>query len=165
MDNIEGIEVAKAYGLEELLSHRVKIKSNEILKNEYARNRYQALANGLVLIIKWIPTIICSLLSLYFVLKNVITLGELMAFLVLFGKISAPISELPFRIIEAKEMMISVKRIENLINTPKEKSGNYVGKDIEQQDTVIEMKNVSFSYREDKTEAEDTKILKNIELT
>lgn len=52
-----------------------------------------------------------------------------------------------------------------MINTPKEKSGNYVGKDIEQQDTVIEMKNVSFSYREDKTEAEDTKILKNIELT
>ncbi len=51
-------------------------------------------------------------------------------------------------------MMISVKRIENLINTPKEKSGNYVGKDIEQQDTVIEMKNISFSYREDKTEAD-----------
>lgn len=165
LDNIEGIEVAKAYGLDELLSHRVKIKSNEILKNEYARNRYQALANGLVLIIKWIPTIICSLLSLYLVLKNVITLGELMAFLVLFGKISAPISELPFRVIEAKELMISVKRIENLINTPKEKSGNYVGKDIEQQDTVIEMKNVSFSYREDKMEAEDTNILKNIELT
>lgn len=44
LDNIEGIEVAKAYGLEELLSHRVKIKSNEILKNEYARNRYQVLA-------------------------------------------------------------------------------------------------------------------------
>ena len=88
-----------------------------------------------------------------------------MAFLVLFGKISAPISELPFRIIEAKELMISVKRIENLINTPKEKSGKYVGKDIEQQETVIEMKNVSFTYREDKTEGEDTKILKNIELT
>lgn len=165
LDNIEGIEVAKAYGLEDILSQRVTAKSNEILKNEYARNRYQALANGLVLIIKWIPTIMCSLLALYLVLKNVITLGELMAFLVLFGKISTPISELPFRIIEAKELMISVKRIESLINTPKEKSGNYTGKDKEQQEIVIEMKNVTFSYSEDKNEAEDTKILKNIDLT
>lgn len=165
LDNIEGIEVAKAYGLEDILSQRVTAKSNEILKNEYARNRYQALANGLVLIIKWIPTIMCSLLALYLVLKNVITLGELMAFLVLFGKISTPISELPFRIIEAKELMISVKRIESLINTPKEKSGNYTGKDKEHQEIVIEMKNVTFSYSEDKNEAEDTKILKNIDLT
>ncbi len=127
LDNIEGIEVAKAYGIEEILDRRVRLKADEILKNEYSRNRYQALANGLVLTIKWVPSIICSLIVLFLVLKNVITVGELMTFLVLFGKISSPLSELPFRVIDAREMMISVKRIEALIATPKEAIGRYPG--------------------------------------
>jgi len=162
LDNIEGIEVAKAYGIERLLGQRVKVKSDEILKNEYARNKYQALANGLVSLIKWIPTIICSLLALSLVLKNIIMVGDLMAFLVLFGKISTPISELPFRIIDAREMLVSVKRIERLMNTPAEKSGDFTGENIESEENVIEMKNVSFSYEE---HIENDKTLKELNLT
>lgn len=146
LDNIEGIEVAKAYGIESLLGQRIKVKSDEILKNEYARNRYQALANGLVSLIKWLPTVICLLLALRLVMENTITVGDFMAFLVLFGKISTPISELPFRIIDAREMMISVKRIDNLINTPAESSGNFMGENIECEDNVIDIRNVTFSY-------------------
>lgn len=146
LDNIEGIEVAKAYGIESLLGQRIKVKSDEILKNEYARNRYQALTNGLVSLIKWLPTVICSLLALRLVMENTITVGDFMAFLVLFGKISTPISELPFRIIDAREMMISVKRIDNLINTPAESSGNFMGENIECEDNVIDIRNVTFSY-------------------
>lgn len=103
LDNIEGIEVARAYGLENILGNRVSIKAKEILNNEYARNRYRALANGLTSLIKWVPTIICALIALGLTINKVINLGELMAFLVLFGKISSPISELPFRIIDARE--------------------------------------------------------------
>lgn len=161
LDNIEGIEIAKAYGIENLLGQRVENKSDEILKNEYARNRYQALANGLTLLIKWIPTIICSLITLTLVLKNIITIGELMAFLVLLGKISNPISELPFRIIDGREMMISVKRIQNLINIPKEHSGEYLGKNIKSQQTFIQLKDVSFSY----TGEETARVLTNVSMT
>ncbi len=159
LDNIEGIEVAKAYGIESLLGQRIKVKSDEILKNEYARNRYQALANGLVSLIKWIPTVMCSLIALWLVIENNITVGDLMAFLVLFGKISTPISELPFRIIDAREMMISVKRIDNLINTPAESSGNFMGENIEREDNVIDIRNVTFSYG---NQNENDGILRNI---
>ncbi len=159
LDNIEGIEVAKAYGIESLLGQRIKVKSDEILKNEYARNRYQALANGLVSLIKWIPTVMCSLIALWLVIENTITVGDLMAFLVLFGKISTPISELPFRIIDAREMMISVKRIDNLINTPAESSGNFMGENIEREDNVIDIRNVTFSYG---NQNENDGILRNI---
>ncbi|MGN0340360.1 MAG: ABC transporter ATP-binding protein [Lachnospira sp.] len=146
LDNIEGIEIAKAYGIEEILGKRVKNKANEILQNEYARNRYQALANGVTLIIKWVPTIICSIVTLVLVLKDIISIGELMAFLILLGKITNPISELPFRLIEAKEMIISVKRIQDLISTPPEKSGTYKCMDVNSFSKVFELKNVGFSY-------------------
>lgn len=166
LDNIEGIEVAKAYELEKILGRRIKLKAEEILKNEYARNRYQALANALVLIIKWVPSIICSMIVLSLVLKNVITIGEFMAFLVLFGKISAPLSELPFRIIDAREMLVSVKRINDLICTPKEQSGEYVGghNEIETAENVIEMRNVSFTYVSSESKRNGNTVLNNINI-
>ncbi len=146
LDNIEGIEVAKAYGIEAVLGKRVKDKAGEILQNEYARNKYQALANGATLTIKWIPTIVCSLVTLCLVLKNVISLGQFMAFLILSSKITNPMSELPFRIIDAKEMMISVKRIQHLMNIPSEKSGTYQGENTDLCSKVIELENVGFTY-------------------
>ena len=137
----------------------MSVKAKEILSNEYARNRYQALANGLTSLIKWVQTIICALIALSLTLKNVITLGELMAFLVLFGKISSPMGELPFIIIDAREMMISVKRIEELINLPEESSGSYENRDISKVNDIIRLDNVGFSY------ASDSPVLKDISMT
>ena len=165
LDNIEGIEVAKAYAIEETLGLRVSSKAKEILKNEYSRNRYQALANGIVLLMKWVPSDGCSLIALFLVLKNTITIGEFMSFLVLFGKISTSLSELPFRIIDAREMLISVKRIEELLCAPKEVSGDYKGSELKNVENIIELKNVSFSYASGNTKCFENRILKDINVS
>lgn len=164
LDDIEGIEVAKAYVIEETLGLRVSSKAKEILKNEYSRNRYQALANGIVLLTKWVPSVVCSLIALFLVLKNTITIGEFMSFLVLFGKISTPLNELPFRIIDAREMMISVNRIEMLLYAPKETSGDYKVSELKNVENIIELKNVSFSYTNDDTKCLENRILKDINM-
>lgn len=165
LDNIGGIEVARAYGLENILGNRVSLKAKEILNNEYARNRYQALANGLTSLIKWVPTVICALIALSLTINKVINLGELMAFLVLFGKISSPISELPFRIIDAREMMISVKRMEELINLPKERSGSYKDTDISHVKEIMRLENIRFSYDENADGKNEKNVLNNISMT
>lgn len=146
LDSMEGIEIAKSYCIEKLLGQRIHEKAEEILKNEYSRNRYQALANGLTMLIKWVPTIICSLIALALVLNRTISIGELMAFIVLFNKIFNPVSELPFRIMDAKEIMISVKRIERLMCTKPEKSGSYEETVSGNTENVIELNNITFSY-------------------
>ena len=161
LDNIEGIEIARSYGLESILGKRVSIKAKEILGNEYSRNRYQALANGLTSLIRWVPTIICALIALSLSINNVITIGELMAFLVLFGKISSPLSELPFIIIDAREMMISVKRIEELINLPKENSGSYCLQDISKVKDIIRLDSIRFAYDSE----DEAQVLDNISMT
>ncbi len=165
LDNIEGIEIARSYGLESILGKRVSIKAKEILNNEYARNRYQALANGLTSLIKWVPTIICALIALSLTINGVVTLGELMAFLVLFGKISSPMGELPFIIIDAREMMISVKRIEELINLPEESSGSYKTKDISKVKDIIRLNNINFAYARNSDSADEVPVLEDISMT
>ena len=165
LDNIEGIEIARSYGLESVLGERVSIKAKEILSNEYSRNRYQALANGLTSLIRWVPTIICALIALSLSIHSVISIGELMAFLVLFGKISSPLSELPFIIIDAREMMISVKRIEELINLPKENSGSYSIQDISKVKDIISLDNISFAYDKKSDSADEAHVLDNISMT
>lgn len=146
LDSIDGIEIAKSYCIEKLLWKRVHKKTEEILKNEYARNKYQALANGLIMLVKWVPTIICSFIALAMVLNRTISIGELMEFIILFNKIFNPMSELPFRIMDAKEMMVSVKRIERLMCTDPEKSGSNEEARCDNTENIIELKNISFSY-------------------
>ncbi len=165
LDNIGGIEVARSYGLESILGKRVTVKSKEILSNEYSRNRYQALANGLTSLIRWVPTIICALIALILTINHVITVGDLMAFLVIFGKISSPMSELSFIVIEAREMMISVKRIEELINLPKESSGSYSIQDISNIKDIITLDNISFAYDGDSDNADEVCVLDDISMT
>ena len=114
---------------------------------------------------KWVPSVGCSLIALFLVLKNTITIGEFMSFLVLFGKISTSLSELPFRIIDAREMLISVKRIEELLCAPKEVSGDYKGSELKNVENIIELKNVSFSYASGNTKCFENRILKDINVS
>ena len=102
---------------------------------------------------------------IFLVLKNTITIGEFMSFLVLFGKISTSLSELPFRIIDAREMLISVKRIEELLCAPKEVSGDYKGSELKNVENIIELKNVSFSYASGNTKCFENRILKDINVS
>lgn len=146
LDCIEGIEIARSYSIEKLLEQRIHEKAGQIKKNEYSRNKYQALANGLTMLIKWMPSILCMLIALDFVLNGIISIGELMAFMILFNKLFNPVSELPFRIMDAKELMISVKRIERLMCIMPEKSGTYEETISPNTENVIELKNITFSY-------------------
>lgn len=155
-DNIAGIEVCRTYSLEKFLNKRIDNKAKEILANEYVRNAYQAVVNFITNALKWIPSVICSIIALILTLDNIITVGELMEFIILFNKISSPLSELPFRIIDAKEMLVSVRRINNIINIEQENSGSYKNTFVTLEKQVISCQNISLTYKQ--------KILKNVSL-
>ena len=158
-DNISGILTGRIFAIESVLGKRIDDKADEILCNEYARNRYQALANGITNLLKWIPTVVCSVFALIMTLNKSINVGELMAFLVLFNKITAPLSELPFRVIDGKEMLVSVKRLNEVINAPKEHSGNYIPVDVEKCEEIISLRNLSFAYDHDNNILKDVNLL------
>lgn len=148
VDNIAGIEIARSYELREVLDSRVDGIAKDILKNEYSRSKYQSIANGTRNFIMWLPSVICSVIALIEVLNGRITLGALMGFIVLFNKISDPLSNIPATINEGLEMMVSVNRINEILNFPSEHSGNsrFAMKNTDKY--VMELNNVTFSYEE-----------------
>ena len=147
-DDIAGIAIARSYGLNEILNERVKKIANDILENEIYRNRYQAIGNVIQSLIKWIPSVICSLIALIEFFRGQLSIGDMMAFIILFNKISSPLSELPFKINDGRELLISIKRINEIMDAPKEHSGTYCGNssDLSKTESVICFKDVSFWY-------------------
>ena len=126
-DDIAGIAIARSYGLNKILNERVEKIANDILENEIYRNKYQAIGNVIQSLVEWIPSVICSLIALMEFFKGQLSIGDMMAFIILFNKISSPMSELPFKINDGRELLISIKRINEIMAAPKEHSGTYCG--------------------------------------
>ncbi len=63
-DAVSGIVVERAFQLYDVLNKRINDIAKDILKNEYARNRIQAISNGIENLMKWLPNIICMLFAL-----------------------------------------------------------------------------------------------------
>lgn len=133
-------------GLYKVLNQRIDNIAEDILKNEYARNRIQAVSNAISNLLRWLPNVVCFVFALMEVFSGNLSVGELLAFEVLFAKITDPISELPFRINDAREMLVSLNRIDDILNAPKESGGvqilnaDYSGKN------VIVLENASYWY-------------------
>lgn len=145
-DAVSGIVEVRAFHLYDVLNKRINDVAEDILKNEYARNRIQAISYAIANIMKWLPNVICTIFALAEVLSGKLSIGELVAFQVLLSKIVTPISELPFRINDAREMIVSMRRIEELMSAPKEKSGTWMPEENYKGQDTITLENVSFWY-------------------
>ncbi len=129
LDAYQGIAVGKSFNLYEVQKKRIYRVIDAILTNEYIRTKIIAAAGVFGNVISWIPTIICYLFSLYEVWKGNMTLGEFMAYIMLFDRLNRPLSSIPHYIASLRESMVSVKRLQIILNEPEEPSGWYMGQD------------------------------------
>ncbi|MBQ8731143.1 MAG: ABC transporter ATP-binding protein, partial [Lachnospiraceae bacterium] len=146
-DCVQGIVVGKSYNLEKQQDERVGVVVDEVFKSEKARTSISSLSYVLEILIGWIPIVISYIIALYEVLNGSITAGEMLAFAVLLNIVSRNIENIPMGIIELKECLVSVKRLNQLLAAPIEKTGTYKGGlDTE---NAIEFSNVTFSYNQE----------------
>jgi ABC-type multidrug transport system fused ATPase/permease subunit len=160
-DSIEGIEIERSYNLYCILVDKINQIAKAILTNEYKRNSYQAIANGCQNLIKWLPNVVCSFVALNEVMMERLSVGEFIGFIVLFTKLSYYMSEFPISINDGRELFVSIKRIDKILNAPVEKTGNYyLNEEFNGQD-VIKLENVTYWYNDNP----DKVILDNINIT
>ena len=135
-DGLQGVVVGRSYQLYTALNERINQVGKTILKNEYMRNRWGAVSTIAENLIKWMPMVICSLIALTQVFEGKLTVGGLTAFVILFNKISSQMGELPFIINESRELLVSVQRLNGILNEPQEPSGTYCGGEAQQKNAA-----------------------------
>ncbi len=166
-DSVQGIVVCKSYNLEEELDRRIGTVIEEVFKNERQRTSVSSLSHVLEATIGWLPVIICYIIALFEVLNGIITTGQMLVFSVLLGVVSRNAENIPVVLIETKESLVSVARLNRLMAVPVEKSGAYVGdaacigagqKAPQNAPAAIALKNVEFTY----TGNEEYRVLKGV---
>lgn len=152
LDAYQGIAIGKSFNLYEVQKKRIFSVVDGILSNEYIRTKITAVAFVFGNIIKWIPTIICYLFALYEVWKDNMTLGQFMAYIMMLDRLTFPLGSIPNYIAMARESMVSVRRLQIILNEPDEPSGSYMGQDDSGSYPVIELKNIHFAYEDSEKE-------------
>lgn len=146
-DSVQGIVVCKSYNLEEELDRRIGTVIEEVFKNERQRTSVSSLSHVLEATIGWLPVVICYIIALFEVLNGIITTGQMLVFSVLLGVVSRNAENIPVILIETKESLVSVARLNRLMAVPVEQSGDYVGDGAGQNaPAAISLKNVEFTY-------------------
>jgi ABC-type multidrug transport system fused ATPase/permease subunit len=152
-DSIQGIVVQRSYNLLSVMVKRLNKAIDDILKNEYSRVKMTTASWVLQNLITWIPSIISYVFALYQVLHGAITVGELMAFTILLNRLVNPMGELPFMFNEAREIGVSMHRLEEIMAQEDEASGEFYinNSNMNEIKNVIEFQKVDFSYSEERT--------------
>lgn len=150
-DSIQGIVVGRSYNLFPILFDRIDRVIEAVFQNEKQRTRISTMSFVLQNIISWVPSLVCYLAALYEVVHGMMSVGDMLAFVILLNRITHPMGEIPFMLNDMKEIGVSMKRLEELCAQPEEHSGtgDYASLYENQPDCengVISFENVAFAY-------------------
>lgn len=146
-DSIQGIVVGRSYNLYEPIKKKLDKAIDNILRNEYRRTTLSSGSFVLQEMITWIPTIVCSIYVLHQTFNGEVTIGGMMSFMILLNRLVHPMGELPFVINDAREINVSIQRLEEIMSQPDEPTGWYLGDDIvgESKNAIV-LRNLDFRY-------------------
>lgn len=157
-DCISGILVLRAFGAEDYFQNKLDAAADDVVTNEAKRVR---ITNNVLIIrrlLQWMPNIICAVYAYVMVLQGNISLGELVIFLMILQRFVDAFVGIPFNLVDARECMVCVGRVEEILMQPDEPGGEAtegvtrkagVGKETESE-VAIAFRDVCFSYVDDK---------------
>jgi len=147
-DCISGILVLRAFGAEEHFQNKLNVAADDVVANEEKRVRITNNALIVRRLLQWLPNIISAVYAYAMVLQGNISLGELVVFLMILQKFVDAFIGVPFNLVDAKESLVCVKRVEEILTQVDEPSGvETAGTDT---DIAIAFEGVSFSYVDEK---------------
>lgn len=143
-DCVNGILVLRAFGAEEYFQSKLNKAADELVENEEKRVRISNSALILRKMLQWLPNIICAVYAYVMVQKGNISMGELVVFLMILQKFVDVYVGVPFSMVDVRENMVCVKRVEEILAQSDEESGT--AKTGVDSDVAITFENVDFSY-------------------
>lgn len=144
-DCMSGILVLRSFGAEDYFGEKLAQAADELVENEERRTRTSN--NGILIrrILGWLPNIICAVYAYVLVSRGAISIGGLMAFLLVLGRFVESFVGLPFDLVEAREHLVCIGRVEQILQEREETGGTAV---TGLQGPAIAFEQVSFQYTE-----------------
>lgn len=152
-DCISGILVLRAFGAEKYFQEKLNQAADDLVDNEEKRTRISNTALIIRKMLQWLPNIICAVYAYFLVVNGNLSVGGLMTFIIILGRFVEAFVGLPFIFVDAREHIVCIRRVENILCEKDEPCG------IEKEGTdfaeAISFSNVCFRYTEGKQVLKD----------
>ncbi len=148
-DALGGAEVVKAYNLQTEMEQRFDTEMNRTVGSGLKLAGRKALLRASSVLSGLFPFILPLAIGGYFTIQGVITIGDLLAYILLLNSVTFPLSALPNIIGEHQRAMGALERVEEMINEPPERSDGQAFSPSPNGDVVIAAQDVFFGYDEE----------------
>ena len=145
-DAVNGILVLRSFGIEDVFREKMHKAAQELVENEEKRTQISNTAIVIRKLVQWLPNIISAVYAVYLVSRGEISLGGLVAFILILNKFVEAFIGLPFCMVDASAGMVSVKRVEEILEAEEEPGGTE--RTPLDTDTAISFDGVDFGYVE-----------------
>jgi len=155
-DFVRGVQTGRAYNLYKIMTDKLMIPIDGLFQNEKRRVKVSSAAWFLQIFAEWLPGFITIWFVVHKVMDNSLSIGNITYLLLMLNRFFKPFSELPTIINDSSEIMVSVRRVKNMLASPEE-NDNFKNNSIDNLDKIsvsnnniaIELSNAAFSYTDE----------------
>lgn len=148
-ETMHGIETVKTMAIEPNMRRKIEGHLSNYVHASFRSQNLNNIANQIALFINKLMTLGIIWFGAHLVIDGVISVGQLVAFNMLAGRVSAPILKLVQLWQDFQQAGISIKRLGDILNAPKEINPPNEQSSITSLKGLIQFDNVAFKYRVD----------------
>lgn len=152
-DALNGILIVRSFGLEQYFRDKMHTATLDLVDNEEKRTKVSTTALLIRKLIQWIPNILCAVYAAVLVMQGNLSIGELLAFILVLGKLVESFMGLPFNMVDAAGSIVSIQRVEEILRSSEEPSGS--GSTPLDEEIVLAFDNLTFGYNSTQTVLEN----------
>ncbi|WLQ13885.1 type I secretion system permease/ATPase [Hahella aquimaris] len=158
-ESVSGMETVKAMAVEPQMQRRWEENLAAYVAASFKANNLGNIASQSAQLINKIVTVLILWIGATLVMQNELSIGQLIAFNMIAGRVSGPILKLVQLWQDFQQAGISIARLGDILNTPTEPGHNPNRTTLQQIQGQVSLENVSFRYSPDQPH-----ILRNLSL-
>ncbi|MEM6603807.1 MAG: type I secretion system permease/ATPase, partial [Pseudomonadota bacterium] len=155
VESVTGVETIKSMAMEPVWNKQWDEKLSDYVRTVFRTGITENTASAAVTFVSKVTTILLLWGGAYLVIQGDLTVGQLIAFNMLSGQVSGPIIRIAGLWTSFQQVLISVERLGDILNTPTETQGQKISPPQLKGD--ISFDNVTFRYVPDAPE-----VIKNV---
>jgi subfamily B ATP-binding cassette protein HlyB/CyaB len=149
VEAVNGVETLKAMAVEPQMQRKWEDQLSKYVTASFRTQNLNNIANQIAGFINKITTVLIIWYGAHLVIDGALTVGQLIAFNMIAGRVSGPILKLVQLWQEFQQAGISVKRLGDILNTPTEPGYNPNRSTLPSLEGKVTFEHIQFRYRPD----------------